>query len=86
MGRSVLYDTLRWLLYERPAGVVIGYTERAPGVEGSRVVEIPLERVAMADRWALRLDDEWTVIPLHRILYIKGRDGRIYYEKKGWKG
>lgn len=87
MARSVLYDRLRWLLYKRPPGVVIGYLERTPGVQGSRIVEIPLERVASADRWALTLDDGWTAIPLHRIMYIRStRDEKVFYEKKNREG
>ncbi|MEB3755766.1 MAG: DUF504 domain-containing protein [Desulfurococcales archaeon] len=81
MGRSILYDRLRWLLHERPNGIVIGYVHREKDVSGSIVKEIPLERVVSADKWALTLDDEWTVIPLHRIVYIKDSEGRFIYEK-----
>ncbi len=86
LGRSVLYDRLRWLLHERPHGVVIGYVHRAPGL-GSIIKEISLERVKSASKWALLLDDDWTVIPLHRIRYIKSVDGgKVFYEKKNSGG
>ncbi len=76
-----MYDKLRWLLHERPNGIVIGYIHRTRDVSGSMIKEIPLERIVSADNWALSLDDEWTVIPLHRIVYIKDREGKVIYEK-----
>jgi uncharacterized protein (UPF0248 family) len=83
LARSILYDKLRWLLYKRPSGVVIGYIHRAPGI-GSVIREIPLEHVKSVNKWALLLDDDWTVIPLHRIMYVKSIDGkRVFYEKRG---
>jgi uncharacterized protein (UPF0248 family) len=81
LGRSILYDKLRWLLHKRPKGVVIGYIHRSKDSTGSTIKEVSLEHVVSADKWAITLDDEWTVIPLHRIYYIKDKDGRIIYEK-----
>ena len=81
MARSILYDKLRWLLHERPRGVVIGYTHRISG--GSTVIrEISLDEVESADKWALSLKDGWTVIPLHRIVYIKKEDGMMLYSRE----
>ncbi len=62
--------------------MVIGYIHREKDISGSMIREIPLDRVVSADKWALTLDDEWTVIPLHRIVYIKDSEGRIMYGKR----
>lgn len=49
-----------------------------------RLSSLDLTRVIGVTEWAIFLDDYDTVIPLHRVVEIRDKEGRLVWRRKGW--
>ncbi len=78
--RSVIRQAInRVLMSGNPSAYVIAYVDRDP-VRGQSIAEVGGDRVIGVSEWAMTLDDD-TVIPLHRVVEVRGRDGRILWRR-----
>ncbi len=59
----------------------IYYVDRDP-VAGERLRRLDSSRITRVTGWAVYLDDD-TVIPLHRIVEVRDREGRIVWSRRG---
>ena len=72
---------LRALHSGRPDDYLIVYIDRDQ--EGrARAARLPAARVAAVSEWAMLLDDGDTVIPLHRVIEVRTRDGRVVWTRR----
>ena len=63
--------------------VVVVIRHRVEGV-GERLIEVPLRSVVKVGPWALHLVGG-DVIPLHRVVELRDRDGRVLWRRgEGW--
>ena len=78
--RSVIRQEINRILYGgNPRDYSIVYVDRGSG--SSTLKELPANRVAMVSGWAILLDDMNTVIPLHRVVEVRRRDGEIVWRR-----
>lgn len=76
--RSVIRQQInRALMSGNPHDYVIVYIDRDP-VAGQRLAELRADRVIGVSEWAMTLDDGDTVIPLHRVVEIRGPGGTVW--------
>ncbi|WP_427972281.1 DUF504 domain-containing protein [Acidilobus sp.] len=76
--RSVIRQVInRALMSGRPQDYIIIYVDRDPQA-GQRLVELNASRIAAVSEWALTLDDGDTVIPLHRVVEVRGPNGETW--------
>ncbi|MGC8566837.1 MAG: DUF504 domain-containing protein [Caldisphaera sp.] len=78
--RGVLKDILGKAVYGEKEEYLITYLDRSLE-HGSRELKISSSRVIAVSNWAITLDDNETVIPLHRILEIREKNGKILWRK-----
>lgn len=50
---------------------------------GARLRELSFKRIRKVTEWALYLDDDETVIPLHRVVEIRDERGRSVWRRSG---
>ena len=78
--RSRIREAVKRGLWQLRGRFLVCYEHREDGesrlkcVEGSRIVH--------HDSWAIYLDDD-TAIPYHRIIEIRGLDGRLLWSRSG---
>lgn len=82
--RSRIRQEVNRVLYSGdPSRYVIVYIDRDPFTGRQRLRELPADRVAGVNEWAMLLDDGDTVIPLHRVVEIRDRSGRVTWSRRG---
>ena len=80
--RSVIRQMINKARYSGdPSDYVVLYIDRDP-IRGERIVELSVDRIKTVSEWAMHLDDDWTVIPLHRVVEIRKRDGSIVWSRR----
>ena len=57
------------------------YIDRPPRGQ-PRLSRLPLDRVSRVTNWAMLLDDGDTLIPLHRVVEIKRKDGTVVWKRR----
>jgi len=83
--RSRIKQEINKLLYTSGnEGFKIVYIDRTRET-GARLKELTIERIERVTEWAIYLDDGDTVIPLHRIVEIRDREGRTVWRRSGGK-
>ncbi len=59
---------------------IISYIDRSNDY-GNRLMQITTDEIIAISNWAITLNDNETVIPIHRIVEIKDKDGKILWKK-----
>ncbi len=80
--RSRIKQEINKMIFTGKKNYVIVYIDRSRDT-GIRLRELPISKVARVTEWALYLDDDYTVIPLHRVVEIRDREGRIIWRRSG---
>jgi len=81
--RSVIRQKINMARYsDDPSEYIIVYIDRDP-YSGPRLAELPASRIKAVSEWAMHLDDDWTVIPLHRVVEIRRTDGSLVWRRRG---
>lgn len=81
--RSRIRQEVNRVLYSGdPSGYLIVYIDRDPSTGRQGLKEIPADRVVGVTEWAIFLDDGDTVIPLHRVVEIRHRSGRMVWSRR----
>ncbi|MEB3806027.1 MAG: RNA repair domain-containing protein [Desulfurococcales archaeon] len=79
--RSRIKQEINKLLYSGGGNdYTIMYIDRTREA-GARLKSLPLNRVKKVTEWAVYLDDEETVIPLHRIVEIRDSEGVVVWRR-----
>ncbi|GAB6148733.1 DUF504 domain-containing protein [Stetteria hydrogenophila] len=85
--RSRIRQEVNRVLYSGdPSRYVIVYIDRDPETGRQSLRELPAARVVRASEWALLLDDGDTVIPLHRVVEVRERGGRVVWRRWSREG
>ncbi len=81
--RSRIKQEINRLLYSSdPSRYTIYYIDRLPGTGTSRLAPLSASRVRSVNEWAMLLDDGETLIPLHRVVEIRDREGRVLWSRR----
>jgi len=80
--RNTIRSVLNKIIYLGEASEhVVLYIDRPPGGQ-QRLAELPVARIVRVNNWAMLLDDGDTVIPLHRVVEIRRRDGKVVWSRR----
>jgi uncharacterized protein (UPF0248 family) len=80
--RNDIREALNKIIYLGLAGDhVVVYIDRPPGGQ-PRLSELPVSRIRRVTSWAMILNDGDTLIPLHRVVEIKRKDGHIVWRRR----
>jgi len=82
--RSRIREAVNRAIYTGHTDYQIVYIDRTPE-QGARLKSVEARRITRVTGWAVYLDDDWTVIPLHRIVEIRDREGRVVWRRSGGK-
>lgn len=85
--RSKIKDIIGKAIYslDKKEEYVIVYVDRTEDY-GTRLLEISTNDVIAVSNWALTLNDNETIIPIHRIVEIRKKDGEILWKKVDNRG
>ncbi len=79
--RSVIRQQINKVRYSKnPEKYVIVYIDRDQ-YGNQRLSSLDLTRVIGVTEWAIFLDDYDTVIPLHRVVEIRDKEGRLVWRR-----
>ncbi|AFZ70542.1 hypothetical protein Calag_0801 [Caldisphaera lagunensis DSM 15908] len=79
--RSKIKDIISKAIYsDKKETYTITYIDRTNDY-GIRLLQITTDEVFAVSNWAITLNDNETVIPIHRIVEIKDNDGKILWKK-----
>lgn len=81
--RSRIREAVKRGLWQLGGDFLLCYEHRDD--HGARIKCVDGRRIVASDSWAVHLDDD-TTIPYHRIVEIRGRDGRVIWRRgEGWR-
>jgi len=80
--KSRIREAINRFIYQGRLDYRIVYVDRDP-VVGQRLGEVEAARVSRVTGWAIYLDDDYTVIPLHRVVEIRDPEGRTVWRRSG---
>jgi len=80
--RSRIREAINRYIYQGRLDYRIVYVDRDP-IAGQRLAWFEASRVRRITGWAVYLDDDYTVIPLHRIVEIRDPRGRTVWKRSG---
>jgi uncharacterized protein (UPF0248 family) len=80
--RSEIRQAINKAIYTGHHDYRVVYIDRTRE-RGAQLKSIEARRIAKVTAWAIYLDDDWTVIPLHRIVEIRDAKGRVIWRRSG---
>lgn len=81
--RSRIRQEINRILYSgNPDNYHVYYIDRPPGLGVVRLSSFRASRVVKVSEWAVILDDEETIIPLHRIVEIRDSSGKVVWSRR----
>ena len=80
--RSKIKDIIGKAIYsfDKKEKYIISYIDRTNDY-GSRLLQITTDEIIAISNWAITLNDNETVIPIHRIVEIRDTNGKILWKK-----
>ncbi|MGC8573158.1 MAG: hypothetical protein C0171_00905 [Caldisphaera sp.] len=66
--------------FDKREEYIIIYIDRTPE-HGNRLLQLSTNDIIAVSNWAITLSDNETVIPIHRIVEIRKKDGKVLWKR-----